>query len=112
VVIPNQMNFVDHTMIPSSYGSNKLKEKESELNTEPLYNPSTPFSNRLRSKKNMAQMEKIIEIFKQVKVNVSLLDVIGQVPSYAKFLKDLCTKKRAHQASKKVFLAANISGII
>jgi len=57
-------------------------------------------------------MEKILEIFKQVKVNIPLLDAIAQVPSYAKFLKDLCIKKRAYQTPKKVFLAANISGII
>ena len=57
-------------------------------------------------------MKKILEIFKQVKVNISLLEAIEQVPSYAKFLKDLCTKKRAHQTPKKVFLAANISEII
>ena len=56
-------------------------------------------------------MEKILEIFKQVKLNVPLLDAIEQVPFYAKFLKDLCTKKRAHQ-TPKVFLAANIRGII
>jgi len=38
-------------------------------------------------------MEKILEIFKQVKVNIPLLEAVEQVPSYAKFLKDLCTKK-------------------
>jgi len=57
-------------------------------------------------------MKKIREIFKQVKVNVPLLDAIEHVSSYAKFLKDLCTKKRAHHVLKKVFLAANISEII
>jgi len=56
-------------------------------------------------------MEKILEIFKQVKVNVPFLDAIEQVPSYVKFLKDLCTKKRAHQAPN-VFLATNIIEII
>jgi len=30
----------------------------------------------------------------QVKINVPLLDVIQQVSSYTKFLKDLYTKKR------------------
>ena len=40
-------------------------------------------------------MEKITEIFKQVKINVPLLDAIEQVPAYAKFLKGLCVKKRA-----------------
>jgi len=57
-------------------------------------------------------LEKILEIFKQAKVNIPLLEVVEQVPSYAKFLKDLCTKKRAHQTPKKVFLVANISEII
>jgi len=63
-------------------------------------------------RKQTAQMEKILKIFKKVKVNVLLLDAIEQVSSYAKFLKDLCVKKRAHQVPKKVFLAANINGVI
>jgi hypothetical protein len=33
----------------------------------------------------------MIEFFKQVKINLSLLDAIKQVSAYAKFLKDLCT---------------------
>jgi len=45
-------------------------------------------------------------------VNIPLLDAIEQVPSYVKFLKDLCMNKRAHQTPKKVFLVANISGVI
>jgi len=36
-------------------------------------------------------MEKIVEFFKQVKLNVPLLDAIRQV-TYAKFLKDMCIK--------------------
>ncbi|XP_071694761.1 uncharacterized protein [Rutidosis leptorrhynchoides] len=39
------------------------------------------------------------ETFKQVKINLPLLDAIKQVPSYAKFLKDLCTQKRKQRAS-------------
>ena len=57
-------------------------------------------------------MEKILDVFKQVKVNIPLLEAVEHVPSYAKLLKDLFTKKRAHQTLKKVFLAANISEII
>ncbi|RVW82392.1 Retrovirus-related Pol polyprotein from transposon 17.6 [Vitis vinifera] len=33
----------------------------------------------------------ILEVLKQVKINIPLLDMIKQVPAYAKFLKDLCT---------------------
>ena len=41
-----------------------------------------------------------------------LLDAIQQVPSYAKFLKDMCTKKRKTNIFKKVFLASNISELL
>ena len=57
-------------------------------------------------------MKKILEMFNQVKLNVSLLDAIQQVPAYAKFLKGMCTKKRKTNVSKKVFLATNISEIL
>jgi len=57
-------------------------------------------------------MKKILENFDQVKINVPLFDVIQQVPSYTKFLKDMCTKKRRTNVSKKVFLATNISELL
>ena len=57
-------------------------------------------------------MEKMLEMFNQVKLNVLLLDAIQQVPAYAKFLKDMCTKKRKTKVPKKVFLATNISKIM
>ena len=53
-------------------------------------------------------MKKILEMFNQVKLNVLLLNAIQQVPDYAKFLKDMCTKKRKTNVPKKVFLATNI----
>ena len=110
--MPDQTNSSLPKADPSSSGSDKSEEEETEQIIEPPYEPSTPFPNWLKSKKHTAQMEKILEIFEQVKVNVSFLDAIEQVPSYAKFLKNLYTKKKAHQTSKKVFLAANISEII
>jgi len=57
-------------------------------------------------------MDKIIEIFNQVKINVPLLDAIQQISSYIKFLKDMCTKKRKTNVPKKVFLTTNISELL
>ena len=57
-------------------------------------------------------MEKILEMFNQVKLNVPLLDAIQQVPMYAKFFKDMCTKKRKMSVPKKVFLATSISELL
>jgi len=35
-----------------------------------------PFSNSLKNNKSNAQMEKILEMFNQIKINVPLLDAI------------------------------------
>ena len=47
-----------------------------------------------------------------MKVNIHLLDIIKQVPAYAKFLKDLCTIKKGLGIEKKPFLTEHVSAII
>ena len=47
-----------------------------------------------------------------MKVNIPLLDMIKQVPTYAKFLKDLCTVKKGLGIEKKAFLTKQVSAII
>jgi hypothetical protein len=54
----------------------------------------------------------IFEIFKQVRINIPFLDAIKLIPSYAKFLKDLCTVKRKLNVKKKAFLAEQVSVIL
>ena len=51
-------------------------------------------------------------MLRQVKVNIPLLDMIKQVPTYAKFLKDLCTVKKRLGNNKKAFLTEQVSSII
>ena len=63
-----------------------------------------PFPQALRSKKKASQQAGILEVLRQVKVNIPLLDIIKQVPAYAKFLKDLCTIKKGLGIEKKAFL--------
>ena len=45
-------------------------------------------------------------------MNIPLLDMIKQVPTYAKFLKDLCTVKKGLGIEKKAFLTEEVSAII
>ena len=71
-----------------------------------------PFPQTLRGKKKASQQAGILEVLRQVKVNISLLDIIKQVPSYAKFLKDLCTIKKGLGIEKKAFLTEQVSAII
>ena len=47
------------------------------------------FSQALRGKKKASKQEGILEVMRQVKVNIPQLDMIKQVLIYTKFLKDL-----------------------
>ena len=71
-----------------------------------------PFPQALRSKKKASQQAGILEVLRQVKVNIPLLDIIKQVPAYAKFLKDLCTIKKGLGIEKNAFLTEQVSAII
>ena len=76
------------------------------------YRISPPFPQALRGKKKATQQAGILEVLRQVKVNIPLLDLINQVPAYAKFLKDLCTIKKGLGIEKKAFLTEHVSAII
>jgi len=73
--------------------------------------PLPPFPHRLK-KKDQAHVEKMRETFSQVKINIPLLNDIQQMLLYARFLKDLCTTKRATSVPKKAFLASDTSFIL
>ena len=45
-------------------------------------------------------------------MNIPLFDMIKQVPTYAKFLKDLCTVKRGLGIEKKAFITEQVNAII
>ena len=68
---------------------------EKELIKEELMKKRTfpHFPQALHGKKGIKNASEILEVLSQVKVNIPLLDMIKQVPTYAKFLKDLCTIK-------------------
>ena len=76
------------------------------------YSMPPPFPQALRGKKKASQQAGILEVLRQVKVNIPLLDIIKQVPAYTKFLKDLCTIKKGLDIEKKAFLTEQVSAII
>ena len=71
-----------------------------------------PFPQSLKAKKKTINQAEMLEVPRQVKVNIPLLDMIKKVPTYVKFLKDLCTMKRGLNVNKKAFLTEQVSSII
>jgi hypothetical protein len=82
------------------------------------YVPKAPYPERLKASSHFGKQEEkiqdMMETFKQIKVNIPLLDAIKQVLAYAKFLKDLCTQKRKNRKHipKKVVLTEQVSSLI
>ena len=76
------------------------------------YRIPPPFPQALRGKKKATQQAGILEVLRQVKVNIPLLDIIKQVLAYAKIFKDLCTIKKGLGTEKKAFLTEQVSAII
>ena len=74
--------------------------------------PPAPYPHRLRAPKKLNNHYEIYELFKQVKVSIPLLDVIKKIPSYAKFLKDLCTVKRKLGVNKDAFMTKQSTSFI
>ncbi|RVW77700.1 hypothetical protein CK203_053380 [Vitis vinifera] len=92
------------------HGSIVNANPEKELIKEELMKKPTspPFPQALHGKKGIRNAFEILEVLRQVKVNILLLDMIKQVPTYAKFLKDLCTIKRGLNVNKKAFLTEQV----
>ena len=74
--------------------------------------PPTPYPHRLRAPKKVNNHYEIYELLKQVKLNIPLLDSIKQIPSYAKFLKYLCTVKRKLGVNKEAFMTEQSTSLI
>jgi hypothetical protein len=100
-------------------GDNK-EERDAKLSTvTPIvkdpprsFVPKVPYPERLQAPKKGGKLEDILEVFKQVQINIPFLDAIQQIPSYAKFLKDLITVKRKTNVPKKAFMTKQVSSIL
>jgi len=72
-------------------GSGSTEEKDMEPSTATptieipprSFVPKAPYPNRLLAPKKGGKFEDILEVFKQVQINIPFLDAIQQVPSYA-----------------------------
>ncbi|XP_062010355.1 uncharacterized protein LOC133726754 [Rosa rugosa] len=80
-----------------------------------IANPSSsplPFPSRYaKSKKDEAE-KAILETFKNVQINIPLLEAIKQIPKYAKFLKELCTTRRQNREKEVVKVSENVSAVL
>ncbi|XP_051116729.1 uncharacterized protein LOC127241627 [Andrographis paniculata] len=69
-------------------------------------------ANKLAKPAKSDKDKEIMEFFKKVELTIPLLDAIKQVPRYAKFLKELCTKKHKLRGDEKVLDGGTVSTVL
>ena len=71
-----------------------------------------PFPNRQLKSKLDKQFGKFLEVVKNLQVTVPFTDLITQVPAYAKFMKDILTRKRAFNEVETVAFTEECSAYL
>ena len=70
------------------------------------------FPQRLQKARREEQFSKFLGIFKKIEINIPFAEVINQMPIYAKFLKEILSKKRKIAEEGIVKLTATFSVVI
>ncbi|XP_026433564.1 uncharacterized protein LOC113331004 [Papaver somniferum] len=86
-----------------------------DSNSKPLVSTnvtSPPFPSRFAKSKKETLYKEIYEIFKNIQVNIPLLEAIRQVPRYTKFLKELCTNKHKLVGNEVMYVGENASAYL
>ncbi|XP_075515330.1 uncharacterized protein LOC142549969 [Primulina tabacum] len=60
----------------------------------PGFKPQVPFPQRAKQLQLDTQFSKFLEIFKKLHINIPFAEALAQMPSYAKFLKEILSNKR------------------
>ncbi|XP_070047331.1 uncharacterized protein [Nicotiana tomentosiformis] len=73
--------------------------------------PTHPYPQSLAKKNGENQFKRFIDMMKSISINVPLVEALEQMPGYAKFMKDLVTKKRSMNF-KTIKMTHQVSGIV
>ncbi|XP_020249345.1 uncharacterized protein LOC109826740 [Asparagus officinalis] len=88
------------------------KEEVEKYMSPAPYKPPLPFPQRLAKAKLEKQFRKFLNILKKLHINIPFTEVISQMPSYDKFLKEILSNKRKLEEYKTVALTEEYSAII
>ena len=91
---------------PERICEQKQKEKAQ------AYTPAVPFPQRLQKARREEQFSKFLDIFKKIEINIPFVEAINQMPNYAKFLKEILSKKRKIVEEGIMNLTATCSEVI
>ena len=92
------------------------KSNQAEIEYKPPsvkpYVPHISFPQRLKQNKLDKQFKKFLQVFRQLHINILFVDTLAQIPTYAKFLKKVMSKKRKLEDYETIFMTEECSAII
>ena len=86
-------------------------EKPRENDSVPIP-PPVPFPQRLKKRKDEENFNKFLEMFKKIQINIPFTEAIAQIPSYAKYLKEIVSRKKKMEEKATIALTEECSAII
>ncbi|XP_058764329.1 uncharacterized protein LOC131637777 [Vicia villosa] len=98
---------------------NKEAEKNKEsrrannkTDSDAIPSQHLPYPHAPSKKDHARKYARFMEIFKQLQINIPFSEAINQMPKYAKFMKDILTKKKRPKEEEVVVLDAQCSAIV
>ena len=82
------------------------------LDKPSIITPPLPFPQRFQKKKLDNQFSKFLEIFKKIHINILFANALEKMPNYAKFMKEVMSKKRRLEEYETVKLTEEGSAIL
>ncbi|XP_026396070.1 uncharacterized protein LOC113290702 [Papaver somniferum] len=106
---PNQQDEVHEELVEDK---EKSTPKENSKETVPNFTSPPPFPIRFAKSKKELEYTNIRDILKQVQINILLIEVVRQIPRFAKFLKVFPMKKKRLKGNEVMSVRDNASAII
>ncbi|XP_031131727.1 uncharacterized protein LOC116033113 [Ipomoea triloba] len=88
------------------------KGKEIMQEPPPVPKAKLPFPQRFRTDIDNAKYDKFLQMLRQLHIDMPFIDALGEMPRYAKFLKDLLSNKKRLSETATVVLGEECSAIL
>src|SRR3954468_22040227 len=90
----------------------KRRSAKDKMANNTIPSQHLPYPHAPSKKDNARQYARFMEIFKQLQINIPFSEAIAQMSKYAKFMKDILTKKKRMEEEEVIILDAQCSAII
>ena len=88
------------------------KSEVPQTNSKQVVHPPPPFQQRIQKQKSDKQFAKFLEVFKKLQINIPFAEALEQMPSYAKFMKGILSRKKKWEDFETVALTEECSAVL